>query len=196
MSSRFTRALLLGVSALIWVGAVAKPLSVDLKWTPNSDTLAPPALDLTGGVYSLQIEKLVDKREKGNQIGENTEKKDVVPIITPSDVALFVTDMVIAQSKKTGIQIVGNGGDRVLKGELMEFWAQEAKNYTGSVRVKFMLVGTDGKEIWTGVVSGAGGNFGRSLKPLNYTETFTNALSDLIRNLYVQPGFASALKRR
>ena len=183
------------LAALICIAA-ATPLSIELKWTPNRETPALPPVEMTGGVYSLQIDKLVDKREKSIQIGENSEKKEVVPVVTISDVAQFVTDALRAQSKKVGIEVRENGGERVLKGELLEFWVQETKTYAGTVSVKVMLVGADNAELWTAVVTGTGGNFGRSLKPINYTETFTNALAELARTLYLQPEFTAALRRR
>jgi hypothetical protein len=187
--------IVLSLAALIGFAA-AKPLSIELKWTPNKETPALPAFEMTGGVYSLQIDQLVDKREKGTQVGENSEKKDVAPVVTSSGVAQFVTETLVTQSKKAGLDVRASGGERVLKGELLEFWVQETTTYVGTVRVKFMLVGADGAELWTAVVAGSGGNFGRSLKPVNYTETFTNALSDLTKNLYSQSGFTAALRRR
>jgi hypothetical protein len=187
MRTKGMHIIVLCLAALIGIAA-AKSLSIELKWTPNKETPALPAFEMTGGVYSLQIDQLVHKRDKGNQIGENSEKKEVVPVVTASSVARFVTDALVAQSKKLGLEIKSSGGERVLKGKSLEFWVQETTSYVGTVRVKFMLVGADGAELWTAVVAGSGGNFGRSLKPINYTETFTNALSDLARSLYTQSG--------
>ena len=36
----------------------------------------------TGGIFSLAIPAIVDKREKGKQVGENNEGKAVVPVYT------------------------------------------------------------------------------------------------------------------
>ena len=107
----------------------------------------------------------------------------------------FVTDNIIGQAQKSGLEIRRDSGELRLRGELLEFWVEEKSSYAGTVRVKFMLRDQDEKELWTAVVSGAGSNWGRSLKPANYTETYTNALADLVTNLFAQPGFTAALRK-
>jgi hypothetical protein len=175
--------------------AAAKPLAIELKWTPNADTQAVPAFELTGGVYSLKIEKLIDKRGKGRAVGENSEKKEPVAVVTASDVEGFVTEAMIAQSRRLGLDVSDAVGDRVLTGELLECWVRETHGYNGSVRAKLTLRDDAGRELWTGIVAGNGTNGGRSLKPLNYTETFTNAISDFVKNLHAQQAFASAMRK-
>ncbi len=172
-------------------GAPAKVLKLELKWTPKE---APnlPTIDATGGLYTIRLEPFVDKRDKPHKIGENPEKN--VEVITDDDVAVFVHDVLSRELKGLGLDLTDTGGERTLKGEIVYFWARDAGSYSATVRVKFTLL--DGAtEIWTGIVQGTGENWGRSLKPINYTETISGALSQLMTNLLQTPELRAALKK-
>jgi hypothetical protein len=171
--------------------AAAKEFKLELKWTPKE---APdlPALDLTGGINSLEFPALVDKREKPTQIGENPEKETT--IVTSSDVPAFVHGVLRTELKGLGLEFKDSGADRVLKGELLHFWARDAGSYSATVRVKFTVL-DGGAEVWTGMVQGTGENWGRSLKAINFTETFSGAISDLMVKLLQTPEFKAALKK-
>jgi hypothetical protein len=190
-------ALLVGL-ALTAALAVARPktLDVPLAWTPNpGDRYQEPSLDLTGGIYSVRLESFVDAREKGNQIGENSEKKETVPVYTRSDVAGFLTEVVTAQLKRTGLDIRNSDADRIVRAEVMELWVQETNRYHGTVRLKLTVTDAAGKELWVGMVGGVGENWGRSLKPLNYTETISNSVLDLVANILKNPGFIATVRK-
>lgn len=188
-------------------GAVAraqqKTLGIRLQWRVNIDhPVALPAVDMTGGLRTLKVEAVVDKRDNGNregsvrtQIGENTEKKVAAPILTDSNVAEFVTNGLLQQLKSAGLPILPGDAELVLRLELTEFWATETTRYRASVRVRCSLTDADGKEVWTGMVGGVGENTGRSLKDYNYNETFTSAVFDLVANLLKQDAFMRGLKK-
>lgn len=171
-----------------------KELNVVLKWNPN-EKQGKPVLDTTGGIFPLAIAGIVDKRDKGKQIGENTEK-DTVPIYTSSDVPAFVRDHVVSQLKIIGIEVTAaETGDRVLKSELIDFWVAEGNRYQGSVRLRISIVDSKGKELWSGAVGGSSNNFGRSLKPDNYTESISDCIQDLASTLVSTPAFREAIAK-
>ena len=175
------------------LGARSKELTVILKWNPNEKPSI-PVLETTGGVRSLTIAAVVDRRDKGKQIGENLEGKVPVPVVTQSDVAGYVREHLAGQLKAIGIDLSdGEGGDRILKSELIELWVAEEKRYRGSLRMKVTISDSNGKEIWSALVGGSSDNFGRSLKPDNYTESVSDALQDLVAKLVAAPGFRSAM---
>lgn len=183
--------------SVVVTGLSARPkaLDVPLKWTPT-EKVNLPAFDITGGLYPVTVTPIVDKREKSkSQIGENTEERQVVPVTTRSNVPQFVADAIELHFKARGIELKPEGGDRIVTMELMEFWVTESDMYQGSVRVKFIVTDAGGKELWSAVINGAGENWGRSLKPINYTETLSNALQDLMVKLAGQDGFSRALKK-
>lgn len=180
-----------GSSAVIATAPAAKEFKLELKWTPKE---APqlPTLDLTGGINSLEFPAFTDKREKPTHIGENPEKDTTV--VTASDVPAFVHGVLRTELKGLGLEFKDSGADRVLKGELLHFWARDAGSYSATVRVKFSVL-DGGNEIWTGIVQGTGENWGRSLKAINFTETYSGAISDLLVKLLMTPEFKAALKK-
>lgn len=191
------------ISLILAVGFVVSPmllarvkeLNVVLRWNPNGKQ-AMPALDTTGGIYPLVIPGVIDKRDKGKQIGENTEDKVAVPVYTSSDVPGYVRDHLTAQLKAIGLDVrAADSGDRVLQFELVEFWVAEGKRYRGSVRMKVSITDSSGKELWSALVGGMSDNFGRSLKPDNYTESVSDAMQDLAAKLVSAPGFRPAIAK-
>ena len=197
-------ACILGAVAGAVAKAQRKTLLIRLQWIVNIDhTVALPAVDMTGGLRTLKVESVVDKRDNGNregvvrtQIGENTEKKVAVPILTDSNVAQFVTNGLLPQLKSAGLPFMPGDAELVLRFELTEFWATETTRYRASVRARCTLTDADGKEVWTAMVGGVGENWGRSLKDYNYNETFTSAVFDLATNLLKQDAFMRGLKKK
>jgi len=173
--------------------ARVKALTIVLKWNPNQKP-SMPAIDMTGGLYSLTIAPIADKRDKAKQVGENTEKRDVVPVYTNSDVPTWVAEQLTRQVKTAGFDVKSaDSGQRVLKSELTEFWVNEGNLYLGSIRLKVTITDPSGKELWTSMVDGSSDNFERSLKPDNYTEAFSNAMQGLAAKLVGAPRFPQAI---
>jgi hypothetical protein len=184
---------LVGASTLL---ARDKEVNVVLKWNPN-EKQAMPAIDTTGGLFAVAIAPIADKREKGKQIGENTEQKIVVPVYSSSDVPAYLREHLVGQLKSIGLEVsIADTGDRLLKSELNEFWVSEGKNYKGTIRMKVTLTDSGGKEMWSGIVAGSSSNFGRSLKPDNYSESVSDAVQDLAATLAAAPAFRQAIARK
>jgi len=175
------------------LAARPKTLAVALKWNPNEKQTM-PVFEITGGIHRLSMGEIVDKRDKGTQIGVNTEEKTPVPVTTTSDISSFVREHVAAQLKAAGLDVQNAGsGDRVMRGELLEFWVDEGDRYLGSVRLRVTVSDSTGAELWSALAAGASNRFGRSLKPDNYTESLSNAIQDLSAHLVSAPGFRQAL---
>lgn len=195
---------ILPVLGLVLAGALVlsaapRSLVVPLRWSLNvhgDHPIALPSIDITGGIRTLRIGKVADRRGKDREIGENTEKRDTVAILTSSDVAAFVSDGLDRQFRTAGLDIVPDRADRVLSLELIEFWATETTSYRASVRVRATLTDAQGVELWSAVVGGIGENWGRSLKVDNYNETYSNAVFDLAASLLSQREFMRHVKKQ
>ena len=61
------------------------------------------------------------------------------------------------------------------------------------MRVRVEVSDARGNELWSGLVAGTSDNFGRSLKPDNYTEGFSNSIQDLADKLMAAEGFRKAI---
>lgn len=171
-----------------------KTLVVPLAWTPK-EAPALPVVDLTGGVRPFKILPLADARENRDAIGENPEKKPPVTVVTSSDVTKFVSDNLSRELKQLGLEVSGSETDRVLSGQLLQFWIKDTGSYDATLRVKLTMRDGAGTELWTGLATGRGENWGRQLKPINYTEAMTTAVLDLVANLVKTPEFMRTLKK-
>jgi hypothetical protein len=175
--------------------AKTKELTIVLKWNPN-EKVSIPVLETTGGLYPLTVAPIVDKRDKGKQVGENTEDKVPVPVYTNSDIPAFVAQHLADRLTIAGLEVkLGESGDRVLRSELQEFWVAERDRYRGTVRLRVGLTDSVGKELWSAVVVGTSDRFGRSLKPDNYTESVSNAIQEMAAKLISASGFRPAVAK-
>ncbi|HEY6213123.1 MAG TPA: hypothetical protein VIW45_12610, partial [Vicinamibacterales bacterium] len=71
----------------------------------------------------------------------------------------------------------------------------DADSYRGTARLKTTIFDDDNHEVWSAIVTGTGDNGGRSLKAINYQETFSNAIQSFVGNLMKAEAFRNALKR-
>jgi hypothetical protein len=196
MKRRFAIALVAYILlAAAWLGARPKELWIVLKWNPNAKPVS-TALDTTGGLRPFRVAPIKDSRTKGEQVGENVEKKVAVPVYTKSNVAEFVRDNFVAQLQRTGFEIeTGESSQLTMRSEIVEFWVSEGEHYDASVRLRVSMIDSAGKELWSGMLTGASNNFGRSLKPDNYTEAFSNSILELTAKVAATPAFRQAISK-
>jgi hypothetical protein len=174
-----------------------KPLTVPMKWTPNEPPGPVPPIEVTGGGLSpLKIETAIDHRDKGKAVGEHPDdKKPTVSVVSDSDIPGFFTEQVSALVKRFGVPLTTEASaKRILHVELLEFWVVDAQSYTGTVRAKVSILGEGNRELWSAIVTGSGENGGRSLKVINYQETFSNTIQAFVVNLVKAEGFQKSLK--
>jgi hypothetical protein len=188
---------------LILCGAAASRAAslenVPLLWKPTSTLAEMGAIDISGaaGTTKIRIDAFVDARQNPSLVGENREKADKVrQMTTSSDVAVFVTDHLKDTLRRAGLNIVDDGGEVVLSGEIRQFFVTEVNTYGGELSMLVHLKNTAGKELWTGVVGGDSTRWGRSYSAENYYETMSDMLLRGAFNLISNPGFREALGKR
>lgn len=189
--------LMLGVALLspVWAGAADKLENIKLVWKPTTSLTKLGGIDPNGiAKIKIQLAPLTDTRDNAALIGENREKKNVVlKVTTQENVPAFVTDNLKKLFSDAGLTVVDRDGDVVLAGELQKFFVEEIKDYSGEVRIKFAAKNPSGKELWTGVIFGHEGNFGRSYKDENYYETLSNSVVAAAVNLFRDSGLRGVL---
>jgi hypothetical protein len=188
---------------LILCGAAASRAAslenVPLRWKPTSTLAEMGVVDLSGavGTTKIRFDALVDTRQNPSLVAENREKVDKVrQMTTSSDVAAFVTDHMKDTLRRAGLNIVDDGADVVMSGEIRQFFVTEVNTYGGELSVLVHLKNTAGKELWTGVVAGDSTRWGRSYSAENYYETMSDMLLRGAFNLLSSPGFREALGKR
>jgi len=188
---------------LILCGAAASRAAslenVPLKWAPTSTLGEMGAIDLTGavGTTKIRFDALVDTRQNPSLVAENREKADKVrQMTTSSDVAAFATEHLKDTLRHAGLNIVDDGADVVMSGEIRQFFVTEVNTYGGELSILVHLKNNAGKELWTGVVAGDSTRWGRSYSAENYYETMSDMLLRGAFNLLSNPGFREALGKR
>ena len=176
-------------------GAMAKDLSnIPLVWSPTQSFAEFGAVDLNGiNNVKVQFNAFTDVRKNPPLIAENHEKEPVRQVTTKDNVAAFVTDHVKETFSKAGINVVDNGGDVIVSGEIRDFFVNESDQYVGNITVYITVTNTSGRVLWQGIAGGGSTNFGRSYKADNYYETLSNAVLKLSSSMLNSPGFHSAL---
>jgi hypothetical protein len=174
----------------------SKDLSnIPLVWSPTQSFAEFGAVDLSGiGSTKVQFNGFTDARKNPPLIAENHEKEPVRQVTTRDSVAAFVTDHVKETFSKAGVNVVDNGGDVIVSGEIRDFFVNESENYVGTITVYVTLTNASGKVLWQGVAGGGATNFGRSYKADNYYETLSNAVLKLSNSMLNSQGFHAALQ--
>jgi hypothetical protein len=144
----------------------------------------------------IRIAPVEDDRADKDRIGVNTEETMPVPIKNGNKMpAEYVRESFVHGFTNLGLHVVeSNDATRVVKIRLQRFWVQETDNYNGSITASVSMTGAVGTEVWSGVYTGTGTNFGRSLSVKNYQETYARAVEKLIENVVSDPGFQKALR--
>jgi len=193
MLKRFVFVALLAASGS---AMASKDLSnIPLVWSPTQSFAEFGAIDLNGiSNVKVQFNGFTDARKNPALIAENHEKDPVRQVTTKDNVATFLTDHVKETFGKAGINVVDNGGDVIVSGEIRDFFVNETDQYVGNVTVYVTVTSTAGKVLWQGVAGGGSTNFGRSYKADNYYETLSNAVLKLSNSMLNSQGFHNALQ--
>ena len=146
---------------------------------------------------SVHVGPVNDARDNKEQVGENVEDKNQVPVFAASEPTEFVQTTLNDLMSRAGLKVNADQGaaDRVLVSDLHRFWTQESNTYEAEVRATVTVNDRGGRQLWKGTINGTAERFGRSLSPENYQEVFSDAMVDMVQNLLNNTGFRSSLKR-
>lgn len=167
---------------------------IPLEWTPTTEMGEVGAMDLTG-LYdlTLAVAALEDKRENPELIGENREDEGtILKVTSPDSVAEFVATHMKTVISDLGIDVVDEGADVTISGEVKKFFCLEENTYQGEVLLKIKVVRGE-ETLWAGVAGGSSKRFGRSYKADNYLECLSDSLLDAVVSLFRVDKFREAL---
>jgi len=170
---------------------------IPLVWKPTTELGEKGAVNLTGlDKVRIRVETLSDNRENPDLIGENLEDEDkgtVLRVTTSDRVADFVSKRMTELLGDMGLEIVDEGGDVIIGGEVKKFFVEERNTYQSDVSLKIRVLDAEGNTLWAGLTGGSAKRFGRSLKAENYYETLCDGLIDAVYALFEAEGFREAL---
>jgi len=176
--------------------------NVSLTWRPTEEIALPDVIAIPPGSAGLatvriEIKALTDTRQNPQRIGENREDVSnggcVYPVIAHNDIVVWTTDRFRYLMQRLGLGVVEGEGDVVISGELRQFFVTETHTYAGEIGLKIDVTSTTGKALWSGLVTGSNGHWGKSYKLENYEETLSDALIDAVKNLTADQGFFRAI---
>ena len=172
------------------------PVSVPMEFKPEHSE---PLSGSLSGEVRVHLEAVEDKRDNMEEIGRNVEDEAPVPVYaaagrTPAE---FVHGAVEEELKNFGADVTDapEAADRILSLELRKFFVEESNNYRAEVSCAAEIRDKGGRTLWKQVVSGQGRTFGRSLNPVNYQQTLSDATRRMIEQLFNNPNFQQALQR-
>ena len=176
-----------------------------LAWKPTDQIAVkgvvtlPPDGSAAPAPPRIQVGVLKDLRENPQRVGENREDMErgcVYPVIVKDDVPAWAADRLAYVLKHLGFEVTATDGDVFIDGELREFFVAEGGTYDGQIGMKLNVKSKSGKALWSGLVGGSNGRWGKSYKLANYQETLSDAMIDLAQKLAADPGFTNAVNSR
>ena len=145
---------------------------VKMDYTPTNLVLPPKSFPQT----PIFIGPFEDKRKTRDQIGENVEKAQSVPIkAEPAEILAFFENAFKKEFRKVGLNIVEsrNGAGRILHVSVLNLWVQEKNTYQSSLVAKVAVVDRSGKELCNETFRAVGQRWGSPIKrPLSRGKTY------------------------
>lgn len=180
-----TRTLTVAFTLLLSFAAMAKDLTVNLKFVPQegvqseSPDISPAMLEQP---YELRVE---DGRAAADAltIGQGTDDDDrKFPIRAGSEVIPYVKDTLHELSADWGLK-TAEPGQRVLTVKLSRFFIDESNKALGSmyaseVKLSWVLSDAKGAKLAEGAGSGSANRYGRSRSGDNISEVLSDALKE------------------
>jgi hypothetical protein len=182
------------VSATAFAGGAL--VNVPLKWTPTTTWAEMGAIDVSGALLTtkVHVDAFIDTRPNPPLVAENREHaNNVRQFTTSSDVAVFVGDHLRETLQRAGLNTVDATGDVSISGEVRQFFVTEKSTYKGEISLLIRLKDGDGKELWSGIVTGDAARWGRSYSADNYCEVMSDMMLRAVYNLLSNAGFRAAL---
>ncbi len=168
---------------------------VPLRFRPTDSTAK--VLNEASRVFKLdevQVKPFTDAREDKQLIGRNHEEDPARTVTTKDDVGAWCSTTLAGMLREAGIPVVDEGARYVISGKVTRFMVDEGGMYNGAVAMLVTVEDAKGKQLWTGLVTGASKRWGRSYKAENYLEALSDALVRAVNALVTDPKLDGALE--
>jgi hypothetical protein len=167
-------------------------VQVKMDYTPTNLVLPPKSFPQT----PIFIGPFEDKRKTPDQIGENIEKPQAVPIkAEPAEIAAFMEKAFKKEFKKVGLNLVESGteADRILHVSVLNLWVQEKSTYQSSLVAKVAVLDKSGKELFKEIFRVVGQRWGSSYHEDNYRKVISDNVVELLKNIFNNEAFMKTL---
>ena len=166
---------------------------VKMDYTPTNMVLPPKSFPET----PIFIGPFEDKRKTRDQIGENIEKAQSVPIkADPAEILAFMENAFKKEFKKVGLNIVESGTEagRILQVSVLNLWVQEESTYQSSLVAKVVVLDKFGKELFNETFRAMGQRRGSSYDEDDYRKVISDTVVELLKNIFNNEAFMKTLE--
>lgn len=175
-------------------GALA---GVPLRFAPTSQLGELGAIDLTGlGELTIELGDFTDLRPEPELLGEYRtyqERGVVKQVTTRDDVSTWVRQSLGQLLQDFGLEVVEQGGDVVLSGQIRRLLVVEDSAYEADLGLFLTATDARGTTRYQGMISGFQRRFGRSFRSDGYTEALSDALVEAVHRLVTTENFRRSL---
>jgi len=165
---------------------------VKMDYTPTNLVLPPKSFPQT----PIFIDPFEDKRKTRDQIGENIETPQNVPIkADPAEILASLENAFKKEFKKVGLNIVEsrNAASRILHVSVLNLWVQEKNTYQSSLVAKVAVVDRSRKELFHETFRAVGQRWGTSYDEDNYRKVISDTVVEMLKNIFNNEAFMKAL---
>lgn len=185
-------ALFLLISFAVFGCRTPEVVRVKMDYTPTNLVPPPKSLPQT----PIFIGPFEDKRKIRDQIGENIEKPQVVPIkADPAEILAFMEKAFKKEFEKGGLNLVESGtkADRILHVSVLNLWVQEKDTYQASLVAKVAVLDKSGKEIFNDTFRATSQRWGSSYDEDEYRKVISDTVVELLKNIFNNAAFMKTL---
>lgn len=165
---------------------------VKMDYTPTNLVPPPKSFPQT----PIFIGPFEDKRKIRDQIGENIEKPQSVPIkADPVEILAFMENAFKKEFKKAGLNMVDfeTEAGRILHVSVLNLWVQEKNTYQASLVAKVAVLDKSGKEIFDDTFRAMSQRWGSSYDEDNYRKVISDTVVELLKNIFDNEAFMKTL---
>ena len=194
---RFSVALLVIMCFWTWllVFACRTPPSVvriKMDYTPTNDVPPPKAFPGT----SIFIASFEDQRKILDQIGQNSEKANIVPVKAESaEVVAFVENAFKKEFRRGGLNLVDTESQakRIMKVSILNVWVEEKDLYDSSIVAQVTVLNNSRSKLFQENYKGVAQRWGSSYQEEEYRKVLSDAIVDLLKKMFNDEAFLKSL---
>jgi len=176
------------------IGCAATPELVQVKMDYTPTNLVTPPIERPGS--SIFIAPIIDKRKNPDKIGENIEKSKAVPAQAPPQKVLSSIEKAFKKEfTRAGLNVVDDKGkaQRIVEVSLMNLWVQEKNTFDAVVVNHVAVKDKMGKVLYSQGFKGTATRWGRSYSPDEYRKGISDAVVELLKNMFKNDAFMKSL---
>lgn len=186
---------IIGLSACLLAFACQTPPSVvrvKMDYTPTN--LVPPPKSFPG--TSILIVSVEDQRKTPDQIGQNSEKANIVPVKAESaQVIAFVENAFKKEFKRVGFNLVDSKSQakRILQVSILNLWVEEKSVYESSITTQVTVLDNSGMKLFQENYRAVAQRWGTSYEEEEYRKVLSDTVVDLLKKMFNDEAFMKSL---